>query len=540
MGSAALGPNRAFGCRLLGLVGALAFAGWALAAEPTQVHFANSCGAALEEELDYAVTLLHSFEYPETRRLFSKIIDQNPDCAMAYWGAAMSIWHPLWAPPSKADLEQGAAMLAKTDNLTMTPREKAYVDAIKAFFSSTDPDTHRQRAHEFELRMSEVYAMHLDDPEAALFYSLALLASADPRDRSYANQFKSAGLLNWVRISQPTHPGVLHYLIHSYDFPGMAHLALDAAKIYADAAPDSAHAQHMPSHIFTRLGLWERSLASNRDSSRSAAEYTERANLPGHYDEGLHSMDYLIYALLQTARDAEARELLVSLANIKKTDAENFKVAYTYAASPARYALERREWEEASQLEMLRPDFAWREFAWAESIHHFARGIGAVRSGQVDKARRELAVIEDLQKKLPDSTLPYWREEVGVHVDVLRSWVLLAEGEQSEAFKLASAAANREDAVDKHPVTPGEVLPARELYADMLLETGAYDEALEQYRIVLSGSPNRLNALLGAASAAVQSRDNALADQYYEVARNQTRSGNRQRIGLAQAWAASP
>ncbi len=506
--------------------------------ESKQVRFENSCAAEVQTKFVHAVTLLHSFEYPETRRLFSEIIDKEPGCAMAYWGAAMSIWNPLWAPPSAAELEEGAALLARAEGLPMTERESGYIGAIRAFFSSTDAGTHGERAQKFERHMAELYADHPDDPEAALFYALALLATADPHDKSYTHQFKSAGLLNWVLSSQPRHPGALHYLIHSYDYPGLAHLALEAAKIYAEAAPDSAHAQHMPSHIFTRLGLWERSLSSNHDSTRSAAEYTERADLPGHYDEGLHSMDYLMYAMLQTARDAEARELLARLGEIDKTHPENFKVAYTYAAAPARYALERREWEEASRLELIHPGFAWQDFGWARSIHHFARGIGAARSARLDRAREELAAIEALQRELAATTLPYWREEVQVHIDAVRSWILLAEGQEPEALELASAAANREDAVDKHPVTPGEVLPARELYADMLLESGHPEQALGQYQLVLKGSPNRLNALLGAASAAARSGDTALADRYYATVRDQTRLGNKQRLGLGPVWAA--
>ena len=258
---------------------ALALTNTARASEAT---FETSCNESVEDAFNHAVTLLHSFEYPETQRLFRDITAADPGCAMAKWGSAMSIWNPLWAPPSAAALEAGMQLLAETDDLARTPREAAYIDALKAFFSSTDTNTHLARARAFESRMSEVYAGHLDDPEAAVFYALALLAGADPRDKTYARQFKSAGLLNWVRATQPEHPGVLHYLIHSYDYPGMAHLALDAAMIYADAAPDSAHAQHMPSHIFTRLGLWERSLSSNHDSARSAAEFTERAGLAGH------------------------------------------------------------------------------------------------------------------------------------------------------------------------------------------------------------------------------------------------------------------
>jgi len=500
---------------------------------PYQVRFENSCSPDVQVKFNHAITLLHSFEYPETTRMFGEIIEQDPDCAMARWGAAMSIWHPLWAPPSKDDLEAGAHILATVDDLQATPRETAYIDALKAFFSSNDRSTHMIRARAYEERMGGVYSENLDDPEAAVFNALALLATQDPHDKSYAHQFKSAGLLNWVRTSQPGHPGVMHYLIHSYDFPGLAHLALDVAETYANAAPDSAHAQHMPSHIFTRLGLWDLSLSSNHDSTRSAAEYTERAHLPGHYDEGLHSMDYLMYAMLQTARDNEAKELLLQLGSITKTDTENFKVAYTYAASPARYVLERREWEEARDLQPVREDFAWDDFGWAQSIHFFARGIGAARSGQPEVARQELATIKALQDALPETTLPYWKEEVQVHVDSVTSWILLAEGHETKALELAAIAADREDAVDKHPVTPGEVLPARELYADMLLDTGNYANALIQYDSVLKSSPNRLNAMIGASNAASKSGDAVLAEQYNAVIRQQSLSGNTQRAGLS-------
>jgi tetratricopeptide (TPR) repeat protein len=327
----------------------------------------------------------------------------------------------------------------------------------------------------------------------------------------------------------------LHYLIHAYDYPGMAHLALPAATIYAGVAPDSAHAQHMPSHIFTRLGLWGRSISSNYDSTASAEDYTRRASLPGHYDEGLHSIDYLMYALLQTARDDEAAQLLSRLHGIGKAHVDNFKVAFTYASAPARYALERRQWAEAAQLTLLPMDFPWHEFEWARSIHHFARGIGAVRSGELDLARQELAVIEDIAAGLTDTVLPYWREEVLVHADAVSSWIAYAEGDTDTALRLAEAAADREGAVDKHPVTPGEVLPARELFADMLLELGRYAEALGQYRTVLAGSPNRTNAVIGAARASAGSGDASAAVQYYEAVIDQTSDGNPDREGLSEA-----
>lgn len=490
---------------------------------PPSVHFETSCADGVREQFDHGITMLHSFEYPETTRLFGEIMAADSNCAMAYWGAAMSIWHPLWAPPSVADLERGKALLDKTQQMPATERERSYLDALQTFFAASDPATHRERVLAYTKAMEEVYQRHhQSDPESALFYALALLASADPRDKTYTHQFRAAGLLNWVRETQPTHPGVLHYLIHSYDFPGLAHLALDAALTYADAAPESAHAQHMPSHIFTRLGLWEQSLSSNHASTRSAAAYTKRANLPGHYDEGLHSMDYLMYAMLQTARYEEAAALLEELAAIDRTDTENFKVAYTYASSPARYVLERRAWGEAADLELIRDDFAWSDFGFAMSIHHFARAIGAARSGRVASARAELEAIRRIQSVMPESTLTYWREQVQVHADSTNAWIMFAEGKTDKALIAAKAAADLEDAVDKHPVTPGEVLPARELYADLLMEAGQPGEALREYQVVLTNAPNRLNALMGAMRAAEDAGHGGLASEFQTKVETQT------------------
>ena len=505
----------------------------AVADDSYRVKFETSCALEVQDNFNLGITNLHSFEYIETARIFGEIIEQDPGCAMAYWGAAMSIWHPLWAPPSQGELERGAELLATTDNLAMTPREAGYLNALKAFFSSNDTSTHFARAGEFEAGMSKVYANNLDDPEAAAFYALALLASSSPKDKTYAHQYKAGGILNWIRDSQPIHPGVLHYTIHSYDFPGLAHLALPSALIYADSAPNSAHAQHMPSHIFTRLGMWDKSLASNHDSTRSAADYTEKAHLPGHYDEGLHSMDYLMYAMLQTARDDEALALLESLRRIKRTDTENFKVAYTYASSSARYVLERRDWSEASQLPLVRPDnFDWSEFPWALSIHHFARGLGAARSNQLEKAYEELSEIVALQESMSPATLPYWLEETQVQIDTLSAWIAYMDGNKDSAMQLAASAADREDAVDKHPVTPGEVIPARESYAEMLLLNGDYEGALHNYEAVLGSSPRRLNAMLGAMKAATALQKKELATDYESQVREQVVDGRSNRLDL--------
>ncbi len=505
------------------------------AATGSLVDFRTSCSPAVTSEFNSAVEQLHSYEYPDSERLFRSVLESDPECGMARWGVAMSRWHSTWVPPSIADLDTGAAMLASIDRSKITAREAAYVDALSLFFTDYQTVPHQARAEAYRDRMAQVYADNLDDPEAAIFYALSLLATADPQDKSYANQFRSAGILNWVRNTNPRHPGVLHYIIHNYDYPGMAHLALGAATIYADVATNSTHAQHMPSHIFTRLGLWDRSISSNHDSHNSAVEYTQRANLDRHYDEGIHSIDYLMYAYLQTARDEEAGRLLTDLRTIGRGHLDNFKVAFTHASSPGRYALERRQWVEASRITLLPTDFPWQDFGWARSIHHFARGIGAARSDQLDLAKQELAAIREIEAALPATTLPYWREQVLVHRDVVSSWILLAEGDSATALRLAEAAADREDAVDKHPVTPGETLPARELFAEMLLIEGRPADALGQYRIVLAGSPNRANALLGAARAAAGSGETDVAAEYYQTVLEQTAAGDPNRDGLLEA-----
>ena len=497
------------------LMNVVAIPAFAADITPRAVSFETTCDPAIADDFDRAVTLLHSFEYPETTSLFADILARDPGCAMARWGVAMSIWHPLWAPPTAAELSEGARVLATAADLPMSDREASFINAARTFFSSDDPLTHRERTAAFESGMQALYESHRDDKEVAAFYALALLAAADPTDKTYYQQYKAAAVLNWIRESDPYHPGVLHYLIHSFDYPGLAHLALGAAVIYAEAAPDSAHAQHMPSHIFTRLGLWDRAIASNIDSTASATEFTKRAGLHGHYDEGLHSIDYLMYALLQVGRDADAKSLLDRLSKIDKPHIDSFKAAYTYAASPARYAIERRDWLAASRLQLTPPEFPWDEFPWAVSIHRFARALGAVRSGQVEAARRELDTIIGIRNGLDARTLPYWREEVSVHADAISAWISMADGNPVEARRLAADAADREDAVDKHPVTPGEIIPARELYADLLSELGDHAAALAQYRQVLATSPARLNGLAGAARSASIVGEHEAAREYY-------------------------
>lgn len=521
LGGAVLRTMAAAGCGFFILIAN------AKATKSPPPHIDISCSNSAQKSFDAGLSLLHSFEYAEARRYFTEAESLDPDCAMAKWGRAMTLWHPLWAPPAAADLEEGARLLEGASALANDEKSRTYVEALNAFFANAASEAHGARVSAYEAKMRAMHLADTSDIEAALFYALALLASADPHDASCAKQLRAGAILNLAGGAAPAHPGVLHYTIHAFDYPSLAYLALPAALRYADAAPESAHAQHMPSHIFTRLGMWERAVSSNRDSTKSAADYTRRAHLDGHYDEGLHSIDYLIYALLQTGRDEAAAEVLADLRAIGKPNEKNFKAAFTYASSPSRYVIERKAWSEAAGLEVAPVSFPWTDFPWAESIIHFARGLGAAKAGDLDAAQTELDAIARLQSALSPSTLPYWRDQVGVQRDLVDAAIRFARNERDSALVLASAAADREDAVDKHPVTPGEIAPARELYAQMLLDAGRPKEALVQFKAVLSRAPNRLNALVGAAQAADASNETEASEAYWRAIRLQTQNGDR-------------
>ena len=486
-----------------------------------KVNFPVSCSAASQKRFNRAVAWLHSFEYEESGRAFNDIAISEPQCAMAHWGAAMSLYHQLWAPPNPAELEQGAREAQKAKQIgAKTNRERDYIDAIAQFFEPGTGVSHSVRAARYERAMARVYARYPSDREAGVFYALALNASAlaaSPADKTYAKQKKAAAILNRILRLQPEHPGITHYLIHSYDYPALAHFALGAARRYAAIAPSSAHALHMPSHIFTRLGLWDEDIATNIKSENAAKDYGERNHLAGAWDEQLHAMDYLAYAYLQMARDSEARAVLDELKAIRKTDPETFKCAYSFAAIPARWALERRNWAEAAELKVEPADFPWPRFRWAEAITHFARAIGAARSGDSDRARAEVEKLEELHTQLAGAKDNYdWATQVEIQRTAAAAWLAKAEGKIPEALRLMRSAAELEDSTEKHPVTPGAVLPAREMLGDLLLELNRPAEALREYERSLANSPNRFNGLFGAGRAAQLAGDGPRARRYYE------------------------
>jgi len=363
--------------------------------------------------------------------------------------------------------------------------------------------------------MKQLHDEYPDDNEAAMFYALALDASADPMDKTYAHQRKAGDILNSLYTSFPNHPGVIHYIIHTYDYPNLANLALAAARRYSEVAPSSAHALHMPSHIFTRLGLWDESIQSNTRSVEAARCYAASSAVQGHWDEELHGLDYLIYAYLQKGDNKSAREQVNYLATIKEVFPVNFKDAYTFAASPCRIVLENKNWKEAALLPLLPASFPWAKFPWQEAIVHFSRLLGAAHNGNIRAAQMELSKLDTLYNSLIEQNDAYKAKQVEIQITAGKAWIDNMKGEKLAALRLMKEATDMEDSTSKHPVTPGEVLPARELYADLLVAQQKYEAAFREYIEVLKKEPNRFNSLYGAGLTAGKSGDIPAAIRYY-------------------------
>jgi hypothetical protein len=363
--------------------------------------------------------------------------------------------------------------------------------------------------------MEQLSAKYPKDKEAAIFYAVALLGDAPPTDKTYARQKKAAAILTRILPEAPEHPGVAHYLIHSFDYPALAELALPAARSYAKIAPSSPHALHMPSHIFTRLALWDESIASNLASSAAARARMARLHPGSSSYEDLHAQDYLAYAYLQGAQDEKAKAVVDTVAAMQKFDQEQFAGAYSLAAVPARYALERRQWSDAAALTVRPETFPWATFPYAEAITWFARGIGAARSGDVAGARADVEKLTAIQKAVAEAKNVYWAGQVEIQRVAAAAWLARAEKKDDEALSLMRAAADLEDKTEKHPVTPGSIVPARELLGELLLDMSRPADALREYEASLKVAPGRFNGVSGAARAAELSGDRAKARAFY-------------------------
>src|SRR3954454_5239931 len=511
---------------VLAMAGALAQPALAAPEDLGKVHFETSCKPDAQQHFDQAMLYQHSFWYRASQKSFEDALKVDPECAIAYWGIALSLlYNPHVAPPAK-NLAEGAAALAKGKSAgAKTQRERDYIDALGAMYTDYDKVDHRTRVLAYLKAMEQLAQRYPDDDEAQIYYALDLNVAAPPADKTYANQLKGTAILEKIWSRQPEHPGVAHYLIHLYDAPALAQNGLPAARRYAKVAPAAAHAQHMPSHIFSRVGYWQDSIASNVESGRAAKAAAD-------FHDQLHSMDYLVYAYLQLGQDSKAKAVLDDM-NVVTGFTETFLPGpYALAVSPARYVVERGDWKAAADLQVRASPLSN-----VQAITYFARALGAARSGNPEAAKADIAKLNELRDKLRDAKDAYWSGQVDIQAQVASAWVLYAEAKYDDALKAMSAAADAEDKTEKHPVTPGGPKPARELYGEMLLQRDMPKEALAAFEATLKKEPNRLGAYMGAAKAAEKSGDDAKARDFYEKIVAMTDGADQTRTELADARA---
>jgi Tetratricopeptide repeat len=474
------------------------------------VHFAVSCTDAAQAKFHHAMALYHSFDWPRGKAAFEEIASVDPRCGMAYWGLAMIAADNPFGWPISMKLKDGAEALQKAQEVgATTPRERDYIAALAMLYKDHATVPHRQRALAYEQAMEQLAATYPDDVEATILSALVISANHDLNDKTFARPLKAVALLEPLFATYPQHPGVAHYLIHSYDYPPIASKGLEAAKRYAGIAPDASHAHHMPSHIFTRVGFWRESVASNQASVAAAkgdALYT------------LHGWDYMAYAYLQMAEDARADKVGAEALAFGALQNANFGALFGAAAIPARLALERSRWAEAASLALPANVSAedWKRAPQAEAINVFARALGAARIGNAAGARQEIGRLHALQQVLTERKLAYWAEQVEIQAKVASAWALRAEGKNDEALAAMRAAADHEDQTEKHAVTPGPIMPARELLGDLLMELGRPADALPQYEASIAKEPNRFRGLYGAGLAAESAGDQARARAHFE------------------------
>jgi tetratricopeptide (TPR) repeat protein len=493
------------------------------------VTFPVSCAGEAPAKFHRAMALYHSFDWNRGQAAFEEIVGLDPRCGMAYWGLAMIAAENPFPWPVGLKLKEGTAAIQKATELgAATPRERDYIAALVLLYKDHDTVPHRQRAIAYEQAMAQITATYPDDVEATILYALVLSANHDLNDKAFARPLKAAALLEPLFAAYPQHPGVAHYLIHSYDYPPIASKGLEAAKRYAQIAPDAPHAQHMPSHIFTRVGAWRESVASNQASV--AAAQGDMRYIP-------HGWDYMVYASLQVADDARADKVGAETRAVRRLNNPSLSEVFAAAAIPARLALERGHWSEAATL-VLHPAISeadWKRFPQAEAINAFARALGAARSGDAAGARREIERLNKLQQVLTERKLAYWAEQVEIQGQVATAWALYAEGQKEAALTAMRTAAEHEDRSEKHAVTPGPIMPARELLGDLLMELGRPAEALPQYEASIAKEPNRFRGLYGAGLAAERASDRARAKAHFETLAMITAQSDATRPELAYA-----
>lgn len=454
------------------------------------VSFPISCSPSSQKDFNRAVALLHSFAYSAAEKAFRELIDKDPNCAMAHWGLAMTWVHPLWDPYLlPQDATHGQQEIERAARIGGSDRERGFIEALGVLYAKADSVPWGKRIHDYAVAMGKLAERNPDDVECQVFYALALISTASPTDKTHADEKKAADLLEPLFQKYPEHPGIPHYLIHACDNSKMATRGLAAARKYSQIAPSAPHALHMPSHIHTRLGMWKESVESNLAARKAAHDQ-------GDIGEELHAMDYLTYAYLQLGRDAEAERVVKDLGAMSDLHSSEFKVGYAASAMPVRYAIERQQWPEAAKLE---PMSGTQPQVFA--VTAWARAIGFSRSGDPSAAKQELAKLQSAYDQLHSAANDYWAEQVKVQINEALGWIAYAEKRYDEAIKLMKKAADDEDAVEKRPVAPGAIVPAREQLGDLLLQLNHPEEALKEFETALTLTPERRGALMGKARA---------------------------------------
>ncbi|MFT3905599.1 MAG: hypothetical protein QM718_04770 [Steroidobacteraceae bacterium] len=479
------------------------------------VQFSTSCNESAQGDFNFAVAQLHSFQFSSAIESFDAVLQEDPACAIAYWGIALSDWGNPFAPGKKdlAQLQLGWQNAARGNALgAKTQRESDYLAAVGKLYGNYDSAPQQARLLAYRDAMGGIAGKYPEDREAQIFYALAIAVTADPGDSTYKDRFKAGAILQRIFAEQPTHPGLAHYIIHTYDVPGLCSQALVAARSYAQIAPDAPHALHMPSHTFTRLGYWQESI----DSNAAAAAAARRQ---GQVAEELHSSDYETYAYLQTAQDQAAARIVNALPEIASRFDPKALLAgagppaagyFALAAIPARFSLERRDWRQAEQLTVRETPFPY-----ADAMTWFARGLGAAQLKHVAAAQNAVAALGQIQQRLAKAGESYWAQQVEIQATAVSAWTALAAGRNEEALGRMELAAKMEDGTEKSVVTPGPLSPARELLGEMLLKMKRPRDALAQFEATLQKEPRRFRALYGAAHAAQLSGSRDLSRKYF-------------------------
>jgi tetratricopeptide (TPR) repeat protein len=500
------------------------------------VQFSDGCSPKLDTLIAFGIALIHHMTYDDAEYTFNKVIELDKDCFWGYWGKAMTLIHPLWPDiPDEKTLNDGFALCQNALKLAETEKEKLYGAAVASFFEDGVNKTEPERLEAFRIGWKTASEQLPDDIEAKMFSVLSMLATVNPTDKSYKEQIEAGAICEEVMKIIPDHPAAFHYAIHAYDYPPLALNAIRVAREYYMLAPEVPHALHMPTHIFTRLGYWQESIDLNLRSAAAAWKMPVNGQISNHY---FHALDYAVYAYLQLSQFEKAKEISTLLDTLHGSFQLLPQIAYSLAAIPGRMALEYQNWSEAAHISLSHLNFPWEKFPQYEALIYYARGIGAGRIKNLEITKQSIQKLEELQKTFTDvESNRYWINQIEIQKKVVKAWELYTQNEMEKSLEMMIVAADLEDATEKNPVTPGALLPAREMLGDLYMELNRPKDALIQYELSLKKNPNRFNSIFGAGRSAELIGDKKKTEYYYNQLLKLNNSSTRQQIVHAKSLA---